>query len=45
MFSCPNIRKQLDTAEVEGAAEELHNECEMIAETKGKIKWKGMAAA
>lgn len=29
MFGCPNIRKQLGT--VEGAAVELHNECEMIA--------------
>lgn len=43
MFSCPNIRKQLDTGEVEGAAVELHNECKMIAKTMGKIKWRGTA--
>lgn len=41
MFGCPNIRKQLGT--VEGAAVELHNECEMIAGMGGKIKWRGTA--
>lgn len=34
VFGCPNIRKQLGT--VEGAAAELHNECEMIARMGGK---------